>query len=141
MWFGQWGGDTAGDWWGDAASPTPVVTTGGGGFHKPYKPGERRKRGLDFDKRPLDWERELKRAYAALTGELFEVLPPAKAEAVRDAVGDHSAPSDAALPPVAAIDFAALAADIEAARAVIAAWEWAENEREEEEAVTLLLMQ
>jgi hypothetical protein len=137
MWFGQWTGETTGDWWGAGASPEPTAATGGG-WHRPYRKGERKARGLEWDKPDRNLESELRDIYADLHGELRHVAPVAD---VRSAVAEHAAPSDAALPPVAAIDFAALAADLIAVRALMAAHERALIEQEEEEAVALLLFE
>lgn len=135
MWFGQWTGETSGDWWGDASTPVPSGATGGG--FVPYLKGERRKRGLVWDRKDVDWEAELRRVYALLNGELVENV---NASDVREAVAPHAESFDTKLPPVAAIDFAALAADLNAARALLEAYENALEAREEEEAVTLLLL-
>jgi hypothetical protein len=135
MWFGQWTGETAGEWWGDASSPVPAGSTGGGWV--PYLKGERKKRGLAWDRKDVDWEAELRRVYALLNGELEENV---NASELREAVAPHAESFDTRLPPVAAIDFAALAADLKAARALFEAYENALEAREEEEAVTLLLL-
>lgn len=136
MWFGQWTGNTSGDWWGDASTPVPSGATGGGWV--PYLKGERKRRGLVWDRKPVDWEAELRRVYALLHGELVENVE--NVSEVRAAVVPHAEASDASLPPVAAIDFAALAADLSAVRVLIEAYETAVEAREEEEAVTLLLL-
>jgi len=121
--------------------PTPP-TTGSGGFI-PYLKGEKRRRGLEWDRKDIDWKAELERAYGLLTGELVESVE--NISEVRAAVVPHAEPSDTKLPPVAAIDFAALAADLQAARAVLAAYEAAliarDNylrELDDEEAILLL---
>lgn len=118
---------------GDVPPPPPVETARGG--YVPYRKGEKRKRGLEWDRKELDYRAELERAYAALHGELADVAPVAE---VREAVAPHAAPSDAPLPPVAAIDFAALAADLQAARALLAAYERAVREQDDEDAMMLL---
>jgi hypothetical protein len=121
--------------------PPEPGNTGTGGFI-PYAKGERKKRGLEWERKDLDWKAELQRAYAILNGELIEVADVAE---IRAAVAPHAAASDTRLPPVSAIDFAALAADIEATRVVLAAYEAAliarDNylrEIDDEEAILLL---
>lgn len=114
-----------------------VQVSTGGGVHMPYRKGERRARGLEWERRERDLEQELRDVYAELTGELREVAPVAE---IKAAVQPHAMPTTAALPPVAAIDFEALARDLAAVQALLAAHEDAQREQEEEEAVTLLLM-
>jgi hypothetical protein len=125
-----------------AVTPPPVDTGARGGFI-PYAKGERRKRGLEWDRKETDWKAELERAYGLLTGELVESIE--SVAEVRAAVVPHAAPSDTKLPPIAAIDFAALAADLESARALLAAYEAAlivrdmrERDQDDEEALLLL---
>lgn len=122
---------------GDLTNGNAAQVAARGGWHVPYRKGERRARGLEWDRPEHDLEAELREVYAELHGELRDVAPVV---AVREAVAEHAAPSDAPLPPVAAIDFAALAADLEAARALMAAYARALDDQEEEEAVTLLLL-
>ena len=114
-----------------------AVQATGGAWHVPYRKGERKARGLAWERRDRDLEKELRDVYAELTGELREVAPVAE---IKAAVVPHATPTTAALPPVAAIDFEALARDLAAVRALLAAHEDAQREQEEEEAVTLLLM-
>ncbi|MFN9116321.1 MAG: hypothetical protein ACK5XN_40280 [Bacteroidota bacterium] len=122
---------------GNLTNGNATETPARGGWHVPYRRGERRARGLEWDRPEHDLEAELREVYAELHGELRDVAPVV---AVREAVAEHAAPSDAPMPPVAAIDFAALAADLDAARALLAAYARALDEQEEEEAVTLLLL-
>ena len=116
---------------------TVAVQSTGGAWHVPYRKGERKARGLAWERRDRDLEKELRDVYAELTGELREVAPVAE---IKAAVVPHATPTTAALPPVGAIDFEALARDLAAVRALLAAHEDAQREQEEEEAVTLLLM-
>ena len=115
--------------------PPPPPPQGARGGYIPYKKGERRARGLEWDRKELDYEAELRAVYAELHGELRDVAPVV---AVREAVAEHAKPSDAPLPPVAAIDFTAPAADLEAARALMAAYDRALRDRDDEEAILLL---
>ena len=118
---------------GDVPPPPPVETARGG--YVPYKKGEKRARGLEWDRKETDWQAELREIYAELHGELKHVAPVTE---IRAAVAEHAAPSDTFIPPVAAIDFAALAADIAAVRALYAAYERALQEQDDEEALLLL---
>lgn len=115
--------------------PVPPEDTGARGGFIPYAKGERRKRGIEWDRKELNYEAELREIYAELHGELKHVAPVAE---VRAAVTEHAAPSDAPMPPVAAIDFAALAADLAAVKALYAAYERALQEQDDEEALLLL---
>jgi hypothetical protein len=99
--------------------PEPEVTTAQPGGFLPYAKGERRARGLEWDKRkPVD--ELVQEAYDRLHGDL---RPAADAAEVREAVAEHAQASDAPIPPPAAIDFAGLAADLRAAQALLAAYE------------------
>jgi hypothetical protein len=115
--------------------PPPPVETGARGGYVPYKKGEKRARGLEWDRKEINWAAELREIYAELHGELKHVAPVAE---VRAAVTEHAAPSDAPMPPIAAIDFAALAADLAAVKALYAAYERALQEQDDEEALLLL---
>jgi hypothetical protein len=114
---------------GGPVPPDPV------GVHDSYAPDERRKRGLEWKRKRVDLRAELERIYAELHGELKEVAPVAE---IRAAVAEYAAPSDAFIPPVIAIDFAALAADISAVKALYGAYQRALDEQDDEEAILLL---
>jgi hypothetical protein len=115
--------------------PPPPTPEGAKGGYVGYRKGEKRARGLEWDRKDTDWQAELREIYAELHGELKHVAPVAE---VRAAVTEHAAPSDAPMPPVAAIDFAALAADLAAVKALYAAYERALQEQDDEEALLLL---
>lgn len=116
--------------------PEPEVATTGGHYAK----GERRRRGLEWD-RAESIEDRLQRVYDRLHGDLAEVAEPAD---VREAVAEHATASDAAMPPPAAIDFAGLAQDLAATNALLAAYEAALRAKaevdDEEDAIVALLL-
>lgn len=110
-----------------------------GGF-LPYAKGERRARGLEWDKRkPVD--ELVQEAYERLYGDLRTVAP---AEEVREAVAEHAQASDVAIPPPAAIDFAALAGDLKSAQRLLAIYREAVERKaqieDEEDAIMVLLL-
>lgn len=134
-WGSSWGSA-----WGDSWGAIAGAITGdiGGSYHRPYTRAERRKRGLEWDKRPLDERRrELEAAYAQATGEIGPEAVPAVVEAVKPYV---EAFYDAPVPPAAAVDWAALARDVEAAMAVLAQLERIIREREDDEIAAILLL-
>ena len=110
-----------------------------GGIHQEYSAGERRKRGLEWERCRPDWEKELRSAYEEITGELAPVASMATVEAAGVAVAKFAkqATSKQSLPVAESIDWGALACDLEAARALIAAYEAAIDE---EEALTALVL-
>jgi len=113
--------------------PAPLSTTGGGteatalrGGWLPYRRGELRRKGLEWSRDDeLDLRRELERAYAEIIGEAREAeSPPVAVKELQAAVAPHvKTGSDMALPPAAAIDFAALARDLRAAEALLEIYE------------------
>jgi len=122
---------------GDEATPEAVNQPGG---FLPYAKGERRARGLEWDRRkPVD--ELVQEAYERLHGDL---APVADATEVRAAVAEHAQPSDARIPPPAAIDFRALAADLKNAQALLAAYEQALQRKaeqdDEDDAIMVLLL-
>jgi len=114
-------------------SGAPLSTTGGGteatalrGGWLPYRRGELRRKGLEWSRDDeLDLRRELERAYAEIIGEAREAeSPPVAVKELQAAVAPHvKTGSDMALPPAAAIDFAALARDLRAAEALLEIYE------------------
>lgn len=115
-------------------------TNQGGSYAPQYAKGERRKRGLEWD-RPEGIEDRLQRVYDRLHGDLAEVAEPSE---VREAVAEHATASDAAIPPPAAIDFQAMAQDAAAVTALLVAYEKALEAKaeadDEEDAVIALLL-
>lgn len=110
--FGMLGG--ASDPTSPPPPPPPSVeeSRGGDGYHRQYRKGEKRKRGLEWDKPAEDLEDRLRKAYARIMG---EELPAPAVEEVAAAVKPHlEAPSDTKLPPVQAVDWSALAGDLSA---------------------------
>ena len=118
----QQGGDTP------PPPPPPSVeeARGGDGFHRQYSRGEKRKRGLEWDKREDDLESRLRRAYARIKGEdVSDAVTAQVAEAVRPHV---DAPTDTPLPAAEAIDWRGLIADLDAVNALLAAYAAAQDD-------------
>jgi hypothetical protein len=92
--------------------PTPVTTRQvdvGGGMPQ-YRRGERRKRGLEWDKKKDDLAERIEAIYARLYGELAGAVN--EKGTVREAVAPFAAPSDTPIPPPAAVNFTALKSDL-----------------------------
>lgn len=127
-----WGGSWGGAWgvsWGSGASPVSTAQTGG------WVP--RRKRKAEEPRRTPEWLREqVEAVYARMHGEVTD------APIVTEALKAYTDNYDAALPPIQAVDWAALAGDIQAVEALMAAIAVIEARfRDDEEAAMLLLSQ
>lgn len=116
--------------------PEPTVDIARPGGFLPYRKGERRARSLEWDK-PKDIAELLEEVYQRLHGDLRETAEPTK---IRSAVAEHAQPSDAPMPPVAAVDFAGLAADMAHAKQLLAAYEQARLAADEDEDAILSLL-
>ena len=120
---------------GGTPPPPPPPAGGDDGYHRHYRSGERRRRGLDFDKPRDDIEDRLRRAYARIMGE--EPTAPAVA-AVAAAVAPHVAiASDARLPPPEAIDWTGLARDLHAVAVLV---QQAQSALDDEELALFMLL-
>jgi hypothetical protein len=111
-----------------------------GDIHRPYAKGERKRRGLEWDRKDIDLEGELRRAYEEITGELaptasIETVQAASVAVVAFAEDDRTGKKS--LPVAESVNWAALAADAAAVRALIAAYEAAIDE---DEAITAILL-
>jgi len=128
-------------YWGDGGAGEPADDRQTGGF-LPYAKGERRRRGLEWDRRkPID--ELVEEVYARLNGDLREAAYEGR-EDIRAAVAPFAESSDAPIPPPAAIDFAALAKDLNAAQALLAAYDQALQRKaeqdDEDDAIMVLLL-
>ena len=125
-----------------AAVATTTRPDGGRGSHRQYRPGERRARGLEWEKRKKI-EELVEEAYQALYGELQSAVN--EPGTIREAVAPFvQTASDTPIPPPAAIDFVALSADLMRAEFLLKQYEaalqrQADNE-DEDEAIMLLLL-
>jgi hypothetical protein len=124
---------------GTPPTPTPIAPSTGAGGGTGYRRGERRARGVSWEKRDEagDLEAWLREAYA----EIYEEKPePAVAETVAAAVAPFKAEESPS------IDWIALAQNIEAVRLIAAAYDQHIQALEaariaEEEAAFMLLFQ
>lgn len=126
------------------AAATPAVDVAGPGrrSHQPYRPGERRQRGLEWTKRKKI-EELVEEAYQALYGELQEAVN--EPGTIREAVAPFvQAASDTPIPPPQAIDFVALSADLMRAEFLLQQYEAALKEKalrdDDEEVMELMLL-
>lgn len=85
-----------------------------------YRRGERRKRGLVWDKR-RKIEDLVEETYRRLSGELIEAVN--EPGTIREAIAPFAQSSDARLPPPEAIDFVALSKDLARAEALLLAYQ------------------
>jgi hypothetical protein len=111
-----------------------------GDIHRPYAKGERKRRGLEWDRKDIDLEGELRRAYEEITGELAPTASIETVQAASEAVSAFSAQaetSEQSSPVADNVNWAALAADAAAVRALIAAYDAAIDE---DEAITAILL-
>ena len=116
--------------------PPPVVETTGGAWLPDYAPGERRKRGLEWERRQDRTRERLEAAYARIVGEVAAEDARPVVELVKPFV---EASYDTATPPVQAVDWAAFQQDIAAVEGLLAALRVIE-EMDEEDAVMALLL-
>ena len=126
--------------WRTASAPTPIVqsTGAGGGYKRGYSSGERRSRGIEWDKRDTaqDIEGWLRDAYAEIHG---ETAPPEIEAAAAEVVAPYQERA-------AEIDWTALAQSAEAVRRIAEIYDRHLKALErrrvmEEEAAFMLLMQ
>lgn len=139
---------------GDIAATLPSLTASGTGIggevteappgggwlpeHQAYRPGERRARGLEWDREnPKALRRQIEAAYNAAIGS--PAAPEADAAAVIDAVKPFAtAAYDTPAPPAAAVDWAAVLGNIDAVETLLAQIE--ATRRRKLVAVALLLL-
>lgn len=117
---------------------TPEVVGGDDVPFGGYRRGERKRRGLERRKRLTTAERiaEMQRTYARLQGEP-DAAPPVVA-AVAQAVRPHvTVNSDAALPPVEAIDWRAVARDLDAIAVLLRLYQ---QQVDDDDAIAVLLL-
>jgi hypothetical protein len=123
-------------YFGDGGDVAPVADTINTGAWYDYEPGERRRRGLEWDKRRDDLKERLEAAYAKIVGE----VPAAEIAPVVALVKPFVEVSyDTKAPPAAAVDWAAFQRDVSAVEGLLAALRVVE-EMDEEDAVTALLL-
>lgn len=124
-------------YFGDGGSLAPAeVERATGGWLPDYAPGERRKRGIEWDRRKDDLRDRLEAAYRKIVG---EVAPEDARPVVALVQPFVEASYDTAAPPVQAIDWTAFQRDIAAVEGLLAALE-AYEAMEEEDAVMALLL-
>ena len=129
---------------GAAAAATATRPDGGRaprGRHQEYRPGERRARGLEWEKRKKI-EELVEDAYEALYGELQQAVN--EPGTIREAVAPFvQVASDTPIPPPAAIDFVALSADLMRAEMLLQQYDAAlrrKAEQEDEDDMILALL-
>lgn len=125
-------------YFGDGSDTEATVDENRGGWLYEYETGEKRRKGLEWDKRPDDLRERLESAYSRIVGG----APVEAAEPVTAAVQPFVAASyDTATPPAAAVDWQALARDLAAVDALVTALRTIEEEAmHEEDAVLALLL-
>ena len=131
--FGRWMFGLSGSTTPPPPPPPPAV----GGDDYPYygyAKGERKRRGLEWRKKP-DLADKLHAAYTELRQEAPPEIRAEVSEAVRPYVETSS---DQALPPIAALDWSALLESLQAVQAILAAYE--EMLDDEDQAIATLLL-
>jgi len=115
--------------------PPPPPAVGGDDYpYYGYAKGERKRRGLEWRKKP-DLADKLRAAYTELRQEAPPEIRAEVSEAVRPYVETSS---DQALPPIAALDWSALLESLQAVQAILAAYE--EMLDDEDQAIATLLL-